>query len=286
MYRYLVGALCLILSIQSFANTKAEEATAAYAQRDFTPEGVKFAQKATSLYAEAVADETDELEKLNLMVNQASAHYFLGTAMQGKEERKAQHQTAMDISDAIMTSLGVDPEKAHEMSEAEVTEILNKYEADKELIVAEAMYSKGINLGQWGRLNGISSSIGQLPTVLGLMDRIEMLGYESIHEYGPYRTIGRVNFILPKLLGGDLKKSAKFLQDAYRKTLATGQRYSTNGYNNVYLAETLYKQGKENQGKKLINIFLAADPKTLKEGSEPENREALKIAQELHDKWQ
>ncbi len=285
MKQCLVVALCLTFSINIFANSKADEAAAAYAQRDFNEAGVKNAQNAVSLYQEAIAAEADSLAKLTLKLDLATAHYFLGTAMEDKDERKAQHQSAMDVADEIMQEMGVQPDQAPELTQAQVTALLNKMTDEEELILSDAMYSKGINLAQWGNLNGIASSIGKLPVVLGLMERVEMLGYESIHEYGPYRTIGRINFKLPKLLGGDLDKSEQYLKDAYRKTLVKGQRYSVNGYNNIYLAETLYKRGKETKAIELLDYFLAADPTTLKENSEPENLEALRVAQELADDW-
>ena len=285
MYRCLLVAFCLVFSIQSFANVKADQAALAYAERDYDDAGVKKAQEAEALYGEAVLAEAVELAKLNLMLDQASANYFLGTALSKKSERKAAHQKAMDLADSILTSLGVAPDKAHELTQDQANALLNKLDADQELVVAEAMYSKGISLAQWGKLNGISSSIGKLPTVLGLMERIEMLGYESIHQYGPYRTIGRVNFVLPKIFKGDIAKSEKFLKDAYSKSLAEGQKYSINGYNNIYLAETMYKLGKETGAKKLLDTFLAADIGTLAEGSEPENREAMRVAQNLADDW-
>ncbi len=285
MKQSLLVALCLVFSLNSFANQKADEAAAAYAQRDFDEAGVKNALQAVDLYKEAVVAETDAVTKLNLQLDLASAHYFLGTAMDQKNDRKAQHQNAMDVADEVMIAMGVQPDDASEMSQQQVTALLNKLTDDEELILADAMYSKGINLAQWGNLNGIASSIGKLPIVLGLMERIDMLGYSSIHEYGPYRTIGRINFKLPKLLGGDLDKSEKYLKDAYRLTLVEGQRYSVNGYNNIYLAETLYKLGKETQAIKLIDLFLAADPSTLKVNNEPENNEALRVAQELADNW-
>jgi hypothetical protein len=52
------------------------------------------------------------------------------------------------------------------------------------------------------------------------------------------------------------------------------------------LAETLHKRGKETQAKRLLETFLNADFDTLAEGSEPENREALRLAQELLNSWQ
>lgn len=284
MKQCLLGAICLLFSTIVFANT-AEEAAAAYALRDYDAAGIQSAQKAVELYAQAISSESDETTKLNLMLDLSSAHYFLGTALDNKDDRKAEHQKAMDMADQVMSAFGVSADKAAQLSDAEITELLNKLDEQQEFILADAMYFKGINLAQWGNLNGIASSIGKLPSVLGLMERVEKLGYEYIHDYGPYRTIGRINYKLPGILGGDLKKSEKYLQDAYRKTLVPGQRYSINGFNNIYLAETLYKQGKETQAKKLLDIFLKADPTTLHADSEPENKEAFRLAKELADSW-
>ncbi len=285
MYQGILAAICLAFSFNTFANDKADLAAAAYSQRDYTTEGVEKALESIELYKEAVTAETVETAKLQLMLDQATAHYFLGTAMDKKADRKEQHLMAIDMADAVLSQLGVDPKKAHELTKDEITALLNKYDEVHEYFIADAMYSKGINLSQWGNLQGPASAIGRLSEVTGVMERIGMMGYESIHEYGPYRTIGRIKFVLPTILGGDLKESEKFLIDAYRNSLAEGQRYSVNGYNNIYLAETLYKQGKETQGRRLIDTFLAADPATLKPNHEPENREALRVAQELHDKW-
>lgn len=284
MHRFLLAA-CLLFTVQSFGNTKADEAAAAYSLREYNEAGLKNVQEAVNLYVEAIQIETDDLKKRQLMLDLATAYYFQGQALEKKDDRKQAHQNAMDVADKIMTAMGVDASTAHELTQAQINDLLNKFDEDNETVLADAFYTKGINLGQWGRLNGVASSIGRLPVVLGLMDRIEMMGYESIHEYGSYRTIGRTNFVLPKIFGGDLAKSEKYLKDAYRQTLVEGQRYSLNPYNNIYLAETMYKAGKETQAKNLLDTFLAADITTLKQGQDPENREAMRVAQELADDW-
>lgn len=273
------------LSFTSFANDKATQAFEAYQQRDYSEAGAKKVEEAIALFSEAIVAESDPIKLRELKVAQTSAYYFLGTAINDKAEQLDSHESAMNLSESLMEELGVDSESAHELSQNEINQIKNTLDENEERTLAEAMYSKGISLSQWGKLKGISSSIGRLPEVLGLMDRIEMMGYESIHEYGPYRTIGRINFVLPKLFGGDLKKSEQYLKDAYRNTLPEGEQYSKNGYNNIYLAETLHKLGKENQAVRLLETFVAADFSTLAEGNEPENREALRIAEELIKDW-
>lgn len=285
MYKSLV-ALCLFLSCIANANQNAEQAAALYAQRDFNPAGIANAQQAIALYDLAINEEADATMKRTYQTQKASAHYFLGTALTEKEAKKAEHVLAMQTSEAVMVSLGMDPTTVHEMTQAQVNTLVNNLDDANEALAAEAMYTKGISLGQWGNLEGISSAIGRLPEVLGTMERIEMMGKESIHNYGPYRTVGRVNFVLPALFGGDLEVSEDYLMRATLATLVPGQQYSASGYNNLYLAETLHKRGKENQAKNILAAFINADFSTLNPGTEPENRQALLRAQELLVDWQ
>ena len=56
-------------------------------------------------------------------------------------------------------------------------------------------------------------------------------------------------------------------------------------HNNVYLAETFYKNDKEDKGKKLLKAFIDADPATLDQDSKPENAKALERANELAEEW-
>ncbi len=275
---------CLVFSF-AHGNDKATQAYQAYSERDYNETGTKKVEEAISLFEEAIANESDVLVQQELKVSLVSAYYFLGSAHNVKSTQLAAYEDAITLSDELIEEMGVDSQKVHELSANDITSIKNKLNDTDEGTLAEAMYMKGISLSQWGKLKGITESIGRLPEVRGLMDRIESLGFVHIHEYGPYRTLGRINFVLPKLFGGDLKKSEEYLKDAYRMTLPEGQQYSMNGYNNVYLAETLYKLGKENQAVKLLETFVSADFSTLAVGNEPENREAIRLAESLLKDW-
>ena len=286
MFSKFTLVISLMFSTQvSIAQTALEQAAAAYSMRDYSAEGVKHVETAIELYNQALGEEQDSTARLQIRGEIATAYYFLGSSLESNNEEIAAHEKAMALANENIEALGADSEKIHELTAAQIAEISNKLNEDQRLLLAEAMYAKGVSLAQWGNLNGVASSIGRLPEVLGLMDRIEMMNLSHISEYGPYRTIGRINFVLPALFGGDLAKSEEFLTQAYRQSLVEGQRYSSNGYNNLYLAETLHKRGKETQAKRLLETFLQADFDTLAEGSEPENREALRVAQDLFDSW-
>jgi len=267
------------------AQSALELAAAEYGKRDYNAEGVRHVEAAIELYNQALNEELDQTAQLQIRGELATAFYFLGSSYESNKDKIAAHEKAMDLANQSIDALGADSKKIHELTAAQIAEISNKLSEERRLLLAEAMYSKGVSLAQWGSLNGVASSIGRLPEVLGLMDRIEMMNLSHINEYGPYRTIGRINFVLPSLFGGDLAKSEEFLTLAYRQSLVEGQRYSSNGFNNLYLAETLHKRGKETQAKRLIETFLQADVDTLAEGNEPENREALRVAQDLFDSW-
>lgn len=280
-------ALCLLFSTGTFANDKATEAASFYDLRDYNEAGIENVERSIELFIEADAIETDATLKLNYRNSIASGQYFIGTAWEStednKEIKKAAFSDSMKTADGIITELGVDINKVHELTQDQVNAILNNLNPAQEIELAEAMYTKGISLAQWGKLNGITSSLGKLPIVLGIMARIEMMGQKQIHSYGPYRTIGRIRFTLPKIAGGDLDEAKKKLTDAVKNTKAAGQAYSVNGYNNLYLAQTLYKAGNENKAKEFLQLFIDGDFTLLAPGSKPENREALRIAQGLLD---
>jgi hypothetical protein len=284
MIQLLISGL-LLFSTNASAATSIEQARQAYAQRDFNDAGIKKVREAITLYEKALLEISADTTRRDVNQALADAHYFLGTAVSKNSEKKSEHQMGMDLADQIINNLGADAENIHKASQADVTALLNRLNETEEMQLAQAMYSKGVNLAQWGKLNGIASSINRLPVVLGLMERIEMMGYKEINQYGPDRTYGRIKFSLPGVFGGDLEESETRLKEAYRQTLAPGQRYSINGYNNIYLAETLHSRGKENQAKKILETFLAADLTTLVQGQDPENREAMRVAQDLYDSW-
>jgi hypothetical protein len=281
---------CLSASISVFANAKAEEAAALYAQRDFyhmNPAGVDKAIEAARVYQQAVDLETDFNQQLQISIDLITAHYFIGTALKEDliQERMAAHQKAMDLSDEVISELGVEPSKASQLTQAEITNILNSLDATQELVLAQAIYNKAINLAQWGNLAGIASTLGRLPEVFGLLQRVMMMGYESIYEYGPDRTIGRIHTELPLEAGGKIELAEEHLMKAYRSTLVEGKRYSKNGYNNLFLAEALHKLGEETKAVRVLEFFINADITTLKEGNEPEHRASLKEATRLYNLW-
>lgn len=278
----LITALSLVLSITAQAND-ANKAADYYSKRDFTADGIENVKKAVEIYDNLVASEPNADTKMTYQMKLAQSHYFLGSALEDKDERKAHHQKGVEQSDAIITGLGI--ENAHELTQEQLDQLKADLNDTQELNAANAFYYKGINMAQHGNLSGITSSIGRLPEVRGLMNSIRGLGHESLSSHGPDRTEGRIDFKVPGFLGGDIDRSEDFLKNAVKNTRAAGQNYSVNGFNNVYLAETFHKNDKEDKAEKLLKAFIDADPATLDQDSQPENRKALELAKELAEEW-
>ena len=285
--RYILSTLCIVLAstiVQAQSNqTNEQKAVEHYAQRDFNKDGIANVEKSIEYYKAAIDEESDNNKKLNLQTLLSQAYYFLGTAYEDEDVRKQSHKDGLEIAEAVVDALGVkDP---HELTKKQVEKIQAEKSVEEIQILMEAIYYEATNLAQWGRLNGITSSLGKLPEVIGNLDSIELFGYESIHHYGPYRTVGRIRFILPGLVGGDLEESEEKLKTTFKNTLADGEKYSVEGYTNVYLAETLEKRGKSSQAAQVIKAFIESDPATWAEDSIPENNQALERAKELAEEW-
>lgn len=285
MQKCLLG-LCLLFSFQSFANDKAVQAEQSYSLRDFNDEGVENVKVAIALYTEAVAVEADPVLAIGYRNSIASAQYFIGTALSDEEKNnQAKLETftqSIVTADAIITELGADVKTVHNLKQADVNALLANLNDAQESELAAALYTRGISLAQWMRLKGIGE-VGKRDVVFGIMETIRLMGKSSIHSYGPNRTIARMKFVLPTIVGGDNAESLKKLNEAIKNTKAEGKDYSVHGFNNIYFAQSLYKSGKETRAKEFLQLFVDGDFNLLLVGYEPENREALRVAQGLLD---
>ncbi len=272
-----VAALALI-STTAFAAATPEAAEQAYAARDYTQPGRASAAEAVKLFGELAQTTADKNLKAQYLVKQAASSFFLGDSTADNNEKIAQFTAGMGSSNAALKIAGIND--VNNVSDADIAAI-TKRSKDEVTLVAEALYVYGINLGQWGQANGVMQSLNKWPELRTTMELIVKVGAKGLHEYGAYRTLGRGYFKIPALLGGDVAKAQKYLSTAVNGSLAAGQVYSVNGYNNLFYADLLIDQGQEDQAKKLLQDFIKADAKTLLPGYEAETRQSQRLAAEM-----
>jgi hypothetical protein len=283
-----VVATAAVLSLSTLcaqALTPAEQyalARKAYSERDYSPAGIQKAQDAANGFSQLAAQATDAKEKAQYLVDVSEALYFVGNASNGNAVKIDKHQKGIDAADKATKLLGV-PDVT-KITDAEVTN-QKKRPAAEVALLAEAIYQRGINLGQWGSANGVTESLGRWPELRDSMLTIVNLGYKEIHEYGPFRVLGRGYYKIPGILGGSNKKAEKYLTSAVNGSLAAGQIYSVNGFNNTFLAELLKDLGQEPKARDLLKAFIAADVTTLQPALVFENRQAQKEAADLMASW-
>jgi tetratricopeptide (TPR) repeat protein len=94
-------------------------------------------------------------------------------------------------------------------------------------------FFKGLCLGRLGEMKGIWGSLKIIKPVRENMEAAAKID-PAIDHGGPHRALGRLYFKLPKVLGGDLKKSI----DHLLKAVDYGPRYWENHF---FLAESYYE---------------------------------------------
>ncbi len=280
-----VVAAAITFSVGAKADPTKEElktqAAHAYAMRDFNQAGINNALDAAKIYADLAKDESDSNAKASLLIKQSEALYFAGYASTNKDRKLERHLLGSEIADKGLVILGLkDPANI----DAAAVEKLKKLPQDQLAIVAEGLYFRGINLGQWGNARGVVDSLGRWPELRTTMETIVKIGFKQIHEFGAYRVLGRAYFKIPGLLGGSNEKAEKYLSAAVAGSLANPQdpsSPSTNGLNNTYFAELLIDLNRITAAKKLLNAFIAADPETLNLELIPETKHVQGEAKDL-----
>jgi hypothetical protein len=276
-----VSTALIVLSAWSTAQAQTasqlqSDAQAAYAARAYDNAGVQSAAKAAALYGSLVASATEQKAKAKYLVLQSEALYFVGNASTAKDMKVENHQKGMEAADQATKLLGLQA-----VTGADVEALKTTLSKEDLALLGEALYQRGVNLGQWGAANGVLESLSKWPELRDNMQLIADLGLKQIHEFGAYRTLGRGYFKIPEMLGGSKAKAEKYFSVAVSSTLAQGQVYSTNGYNNLFYAEFLQAQGQTAKAKELLQAFLQADANTLNPASVPENKQAQFEAAEL-----
>ena len=150
----------------------------------------------------------------------ARDYYFYGDRCVSKsEDKKAWHNKGLDAAKKAID----------ESSTPEQLALSNYYAA--------------INLSRWGLATGILTALNRWSDVKGYLKKVVENGV-STADYGVYRVLGRAYYKLPtiKVGFGKYKKSEKYLETAYTKTLHPTFKTSTNVLTTLYYLNTLQKQ--------------------------------------------
>lgn len=290
---YLSTVVIAFCSSVAFADASkfAGEAREHFNQRDYTEVGINHARTAADLYGKAAAEAADINERAQYLTAQSEALYFVGSAIEDNDEKIAVHDEGVKVADQAVKLLGI--QDVAKITNAEIKELNSVLPAEHRKALAEAIYQRGANLGAWGQANGVLQSLSKWPELRRSMEVIERLGFVDIHEYGPYRVMGRGYFKIPVIMGGDLVKAERYLYTAFFRTKAKDRPISRNAYNNIYYAEILYQKGDETRAfrilEDLINTnyedLVNAEPDKVDPHGAVEFREAQRQARELLKSW-
>ena len=260
------------------------EADAEYHLREYNTGGIAHVQSALAKYQklQTMVTDSDQLALVTLGV--ARSLYFIGDVTSDKAQQKVLFQSGMDAADSVLKNYGILKTDVATLTPALAQDLStrlagNKLKSD---ILAEALYEKAANLGQWGQTD-VVGALFRWPELRNICDFITkityaakdkdgkdiVVSYKSTHDYAAYRIVGRGFYVIPPLLGGDKQKSEKYLEAAVKGTMAVDASgkalgFSYNGYNNNYYSDVLRANGKTQQAKDLLTAFVAADLKDSK----------------------
>ena len=260
------------------------EADAQYSLRDYNPPGIEHAKAALAKFQQLQTMTTDQDQLAQATLGVAKSLYFIGDSMDDQAQKKAIFLQGMAAADAVLKNYGIANTDVATLTPALAQDLTARFSKNKlkSDILAEALYQKAGNLGQWGQTD-VVGALFRWPELKNIADFITKISYAakdkdgkdilvpytSLHDYAPYRIVGRGYFVIPEFLGGDKKKSEQYFAVAVKGTIAVDASgktltFSYNGYNNNYYADTLRAVGKTQQAKDLLTAFVAADLKNAK----------------------
>jgi len=202
----------LLVGLMSFSTlaTTVETAQDLYSQRGLEKTGIAKAQEAADIYGTLAETETDLVAKVELLIGQSEALYFVGLITQyngDKKKAKAVYWKGYEVGLVAANLLGDKP--------ADKKEAVNPKDPAHSELLAKAMYWETVNCLRWGKLNGIFQSLGKWKAIgqPRLQDMLR-LDYE-VMNYGAHRSAGKALLTLPgngTIMG---KTGFDFLDEAY-----------------------------------------------------------------------
>jgi hypothetical protein len=263
-----------VLTSTGFAQSQADveaEANALYAARDYQGVGNQNVKKAIDLYRSLFNSATTKVDKVKYAALLSKTVSFLGESQKVDAQAAQIHDEGIKAAAEGLKAYGLDTKDSLTDANIDAIKALPKAEKDQ---VAAALFYKGLNLGQWGNANGITSSLTRWPELRKTLESVIRIGNKEIHHYGPYRILGRAYHKIPGFLGGDMAKAEKYLQTAFDGTLNKETGLSTYGHNTYFLIETLAANGKKDKSKELLKSFLETAAEKVTTDMVPEYKKA------------
>jgi tetratricopeptide (TPR) repeat protein len=142
----------------------------------------------------------------------------------------------------------------------------------------EGHFWYGVNCGSWGEANGVLKSLGMRHDIEREMLKVIKLGGEKYEGAGAYRVLGRLEYRLPGLFGGDNDESIKYLKKSVELA-------PTHTMNYLFLAETLMEEDMYEEAKKYLEIMLKmpADPQWIPEAKEDKAKGRVLLTEVLEE---
>ena len=249
----------LTLSLNAFAN----DVDTAEELYDLREENVENAVKAGEIYGTLAGVEEDLNTKADLIYNQARAVYYVGSVTEDKDQKLEIFKRCYKIAETGMKLIGDEPE-----------------DYDQEELWAKNTFYFGAGLAKWGETKGPVAAIGKWPKLRDTMESIISKGFADLEEYGANRILGRAYYKIPKIMGGSMKKSLKYLSEAFEESLADDAEVSTHGLNNLFYADVLKSTGDKEKACTILKTFIEQDPELLLDTRIPETKKEIEEAKE------
>ena len=213
--------------------------------------------KAIEVLSSIEGKSVDPDMNYDILILESRAYYWRGTHLTDRSMIMAAHEEGQKKADA-----------AKDISED----------------YAEAYYFGGINLARWAKANGVFPSLSKRPLLEDYYMKNARLhptrsgddGF-TVDGYGPNRVLGKLYYELPRVFGGDLKKSLTYLEEAYTNAKSVA-------LNAVYYAETLNGLGENKKALGVLNDLLENSPENYNPNRTPETLDDFQAAEDLKKK--
>jgi tetratricopeptide (TPR) repeat protein len=130
------------------------------------------------------------------------------------------------------------------------------------------------NQGMYGETKGLFSSMGMRKEIRANFEKAAQLD-GTYYGGGPWRGLGRWDYRVPGLMGGDKKRSVEELEKSLK--VAPG-----NSLTKLYLAETYLDNGRKDDAKAQLNEILTMQPDPR---WDVEHKENIQEAKKLLEKY-